>query len=250
MKLWPKLLLALAAFSAALAFASAQPSSSPAAEPLTPAEQKAADLRLPQLDRSALTPNARKPVEVKPNERNPFARAAGKVSDEAVPTAQPVTEQKRIERVLRAMRVGGVLESAPGRRVLLGPMSLGSGEEVPRLFVNQVETLVVDSIDDRKVVLRFSKPDPSGGKRLIILPFDIKSSREKVEELLPGELMVKKVPLDADGLPAFPALTNVAADAMLKAAEQQNFRGLVDRQTEMFTAPAVPAKDESKKKKP
>ena len=249
MKLEPKLFLALAALLAALAFASAQPSPSPApaAEPLTPAEQKAADLRLPQLDRSALTPDARKPVEVKPNERNPFAGAAGKVSDEAVPTAQPVTEQKRIERVLRAMRVAGVLESAPGRRILLGPMSLGVGESVPQLFVNQVETLAVDSIDNRKVVLRFSKPDPSGGKRLIVLPFDM---APQVEQLLPGELMVKTVPLDADGLPVLPALTNAAAGTMLEAAEQQNFRGLVDRQTEMFTAPAVPAKDESKKKKP
>lgn len=247
MKLKPKLFLALAALTAALAFASAQPSPSPAAELLTPAEQKAADLRLPQLDRSALTPDARKPVEVKPNERNPFAGAAGKVSDEAVPTAQPVTEQKRIERVLRAMRVAGVLESAPGRRILLGPMSLGVGESVPQLFVNQVETLAVESIDDHKVVLRFSKSDPSGGKRLIILPFDI---TPQVQQLLPGELMVKTVPLDADGLPLFPALTNRSADAMLKASEQQDFRGLVDRQTEMFTAPAVPAKDESRKKKP
>lgn len=246
MKLWPQLFPALAVFWAALAFASAQPAPSPTAPPLTPAEQKAADLRLPQLDRSALSPDARKPVEVKANERNPFA-GMGKVSDEAVPLAQPVTEQKRIERILRAMRVGGVVESAQGRRILLGSMSLVSGEEVPRLFVNQVETLMVDSIDDRKVVLRFSKPDPSGGKRLIILPFEI---TPEVEQLLPGEVMVKTVPLDADGLPVFPALTNASAEAILKAAEQQEFRGLVDRQTEMFTAPAVPAKDESKKKTP
>ena len=247
MKLWPQLFLALAVLWAALSFASAQPSFSPTAPPLTPAEQKAADLRLPQLDRSALSPDARKPVEVKANERNPFAGMGGKVSDEAVPLAQPVTEQKRIERILRAMRVGGVVESAQGRRILLGSMPLVSGEEVPRLFVNQVETLMVDSIDDRKVVLRFSKPDPSGGKRLIILPFEI---TPEVEQLLPGEVMVKTVPLDTDGLPVFPALTNASAEAILKTAEQQEFRGLVDRQTEMFTAPAVPAKDESKKKTP
>jgi len=247
MKLSSQLFLTLALLCAVFSFASAQPSPSPTPAPLTPAEQKAADLRLPQLDRSALSPDARKPVEVKANERNPFAGMAGKVSDEAVPLAQPLTEQKRIERILRAMRVGGVVDSAAGRRVLLGPMSLVSGEEVPRLFVNQVETLVVDSIDDRKVVLRFNKPDPSGGKRMIILPFDI---TPEVDQLLPGEFMVKTVPLDTDGLPVLPALTNASAEAILKAAEDQNFRGLVDRQTEMFTAPAVPPKDESKQKTP
>jgi hypothetical protein len=249
MKLGRQLCIALVVLYATLVLASSQEtaSPSPATETLTPAEQKAADLRLPQLDRSSLTPDARKPVAVKPDARNPFAGMAGKVSDEVVPTAQPLTEQKRIERVLRAMRTGGVVDSPSGRRVLLGSMSLGVGESVPRLFVNQVETLEVEAIDDRKVVLRFSKPDPAGGKRLIVLPFDI---RPNVEQLLPGEVVVKTVPIDADGLPAFPALTNAAAGAMLKVAEQQDFRGLVDRQTEMFTAPAVPAKDESKKKQP
>jgi hypothetical protein len=39
---------------------------------LTPAEQKAADMRMPSLDRSALEPEKRTPAEVRETERNPF----------------------------------------------------------------------------------------------------------------------------------------------------------------------------------
>jgi len=220
-----------------------QPSPAPT-PPLTPAEEKAAALRLPQLDRSGLRPDDRKPEYVKESERNPFG-VVSKMADQMV-AAEPMTEQKKIQQVLRAMRVAGVSQSSSGRRVMLDSLSLGVGGELPALFYGQVETLLVESIDNGKVVLVFGKADPAGSKRRIVLPFDMKP---EVDELLVGEFFTKAVPLDGDGAPAFPAMTNAAAQAAFDAAEKQQFQSLVERQTELLNAPAEPAANETKKGK-
>lgn len=220
----------------------ATPSPSP---PLTPAEEKAAALRLPQLDRSGLLPDDRKPEDVKESERNPFG-VVSKVADQMV-AAEPMTEQKKIQQVLRAMRVTGVAQSSSGPRVMLGSLSLGVGSELPPLFYGQVETLLVESIDKGKVVLVFGKADPAGSKRRIVLPYDMKP---QVDSLLVGEFFMKAVPLDSEGSPAFQAMTNAAAQAIYDAAEQQEFQSLVERDTELLNAPAKPAANESKKKNP
>jgi len=144
------------------------------------------------------------------------------------------------------MRVGGVSQSSSGRRVLLDSLSLGVGEELPALFYGQVETLSVESVDNGKVVLVFGKADPGGSKRRIVLPFDLKPD---VDGLLVGEFFTKAVPLDGEGAPAFPAMTNAGAQAAFEAAEKQQFQSLVERQTELLTAPAEPAANEAIKNK-
>ena len=236
------LFCALCLFAAGATAQQASPSSTP---PLTPAEEKAAALRLPQLDRSGLRPDDRKPEDVKESERNPFG-VVRRAADQMV-AAEPMTEQKKIQQVLRAMRIAGFSASAAGPRVMLDSLSLGVGDELPALFYGQVETLLVESIDNGKVVLVFGKADPAGSKRRIVLPFSLKP---EVDELLIGEFFTMAVPLDGEGAPAFPAMTNAAAQAAFDAAEKQQFQSLVERQTELLNAPAEPAANENKKGKP
>lgn len=211
---------------------------------LTPAEQKAADMRLPQLDRSALTPEAREPLEVQESEKNPFGMVT-KVADQMVP-AQPVTEEIKIRQVLSNLRVSGLSGSSDGARVMLGSLSLGVGDELPRLFAGQVERLVVKSITDRGVVLVFVEPEASRKERSIGLPIDLKP---RVDSLLVGEAFIKLVPLDGEGTPVLPPLEHGAVQKSLEAARAQDLRSMVERQTELLNAPAVPASSDEGKKR-
>jgi hypothetical protein len=203
---------------------------------LTPAEQKAADMRLPDLDRSDLTPDSRQPMKVEEGERNPFGMVT-KVLDQMV-SAEPVSEERRIRQLLSNLRVAGVSESPTGRRVLLGSLSLGEGDVLPRLFVGQVEKLQVKSINDRGVVLSFIESDTSRDERSIGLPIDIKP---RVNSLLIGEAFVKSVPLDEEGSPQLPPLQLDTVRSALEASEAQGLQSLIERRTELLNAPAIPA---------
>ena len=223
------------ALSAAIAQQPAAPGDPPS--PLTPAEQKAADMRMPQLDRSALTPDARKNYPmVSESEKNPFTGSATKVTDQMMP-AEPVTEEKKIRRVLANLRVSGISQSSSGPRVVLGSLPLGEGDELPKLFAGQSERLKVKSITERDVVLVFVEPETSRKERSIGVRFDLDAQTNSIS-LLVGEAFLKVVPLDKDGAALLPVLTNVSAENFLKVAEGQDLRSLVERRTELFDAPA------------
>lgn len=203
---------------------------------MTPEEEKAADMRMPDIDRSGLLPKLRQPVEVGAEERNPFAvatkafeRMTGIVTD---------TERDRIEKLLRAMRVSGVSSSPNGPRVLMGPLSLGVGEEVPTLFADQVDRLVVKSISEREVVLEFLNSDSTKRGSPLSLPIGLASGPDSVRTLLVGEAFRKVVPMDEDGTVALPPLELSGAQAVVQGAESQNLQGLVDRPVELLDAPA------------
>ncbi len=212
---------------------------------LTPEQQKAAAMRLPELDRSALTPDERrrKKLEVDQTERNPFGMVT-RIADQMLP-AQPPTEDKKIQQVLRNMRVSGIADSSSGPRVLLGSLSLGVGDYLPRLFANQVEKLVVKAINDRGVVLTFVEPENSRRERSIGLPIDLEP---RVNSLLVGETLMKVVPFDGEGNPSLPPLQNDSALKSLEAAEAQGFQSILERQTELLNAPAVPASSDEGQK--
>lgn len=203
---------------------------------MTPEEEKAADMRMPDIDRSGLLPELRQPVEVRPEERNPFAaatkafeRMTGIVTD---------TERDRIEKLLRAMRVSGVSDSPAGRRVLMGPLSLGVGDEVPTLFADQVDRLVVKSITEREIVLEFLNSDSTKRGRPLSLPINLDSGAASVRTLLVGEAFRKVVPMDEDGAVVLPPLQSAGAQAVVQGAEAQDLKGLVERPTELLDAPA------------
>lgn len=203
---------------------------------MTPEEEKAADMRMPDIDRSGLLPELRQPLKVSPDERNPFA-VARKVL-ERIPGIVTDTERERIERLLRAMRVSGVSESPSGRRALLGSLSLGQGDELPKLFADQADRLVVKSITDRELVIEFLDGESSKRGQPLSLPIGVDSGPDSVRSLLVGEAFRKAIPMDEDGAVALPARQSAGAQALLQSAEAQEFGGLVDRPTELFDAPA------------
>lgn len=235
MSILPSIALCAALLVAA---AHAQQSASGTPPQLTPDQQKAAAMRLPELDRTALTPDERrlKKLQVEETERNPFGMVT-KVMDQAAPS-QPLTEEKKIRQVLSSLRVTGFSDSPSGPRVVLGSLSLGVGDQLPRLFANQVEKLVVKSITDRGVVLTFVDSEAWRKERSIGLPIDL---QPRVDSLLVGETFMKAVPLDEEGTPSLPPLENEAAQKALEAAKAQGLRSMVERQTELLNAPAVPA---------
>lgn len=206
---------------------------------LTPAQQKAADLRLPELDRTALLPEMRSPAEVRPGERNPFGLVSVPPPEEEK-TAEPVkaeTEEMKIRRILGNMRVSG-LGGEPGNyTVLLGPLKLRTGEELPRLFANQAEVLRVASITDRDIVLTFSEKDPNLPPRTIGLNIDLKP---RVHSLLAGDLFTKAVPFDKKGAPDLKPIETQQVKDLLDALKKQEFQSLVDRRTELMGEASQP----------
>lgn len=228
----------------------AQQVPAPGAPPqLTPAEEKAADMRLPQLDRSALTPEARAKYRVvKEGDKNPFGMVAN-VIDQMLPAA-PQSEEEKIQTVLRAMRVTGLMESPSGPRVLLGSLSLGVGDSLPKLFADQLVQLKVKSINNRGVVLSFVQHGDSQAEKSIGLPIDlVGSNSERVSSLLVGEAFLKVVPLDQEGNPVLPPLQNEAAQKALEAAEAAGFQSIIERKTELLNAPAEPASSDEGQKR-
>jgi hypothetical protein len=122
--------------------------------------EKRADLRIPELDRSALEPETRAlaPAGVAPGERNPFGLLYLPPPKETEVKVEEETEEDKIKRVILAMPVSG-LSSVPGVpdsfRVMLGPMALSKGEVVPKMFHDQTEKLVVKNITDGKIEFAF-----------------------------------------------------------------------------------------------
>lgn len=209
---------------------------------LTPAEQKAADMRMPELDRSALEPELREPAQVKEGERNPFGLVA-LPQEEAVEVEaiQAETEEMRLRRVLGNMRISGVSGSPGSYRVVLNSMQLREGDMLPKLFADQAETIRVTSISDREVILSFSEKDPSIPPRTIGLSYDLKP---RASSLLPGEIFQKLVPFTSKGTVDLKPLELPAAKAIAEGAEEGNLQGLTERTFELMGEPSSRTADE------
>lgn len=202
---------------------------------LSPAEQKAADMRLPELDRSALEPERREPAAVEAGERNPFGLVSvpEREAEEIEPLAAE-TEEMRIRRILGNMRVSG-LSGLPGSyRVLIGSVRLGVGDEVPRLFADQGEVLRVQSITEREIVLVFNEKDPNLPPRSIQLGFEL---QPRPRSLLAGELFRKLVPFDKKGARALKPLEVPAVQAIVDAAEAAGLQSITDRSYQLMGEP-------------
>lgn len=234
----------LVAFLAVWLTASAfgqQPAAVPGTTVVTPEQETERDLRGPSLDEtylSSLTPQARAEagfVDVRDDELSPFGMVSAALG-QLVGPARPPTEEEKIRRVLRSLRVGG-LSGLPGSyRVLLGPLSLGEGDQLPRLFANQAENLRVQSVSTREVVLQFVEADEGEEPRTIALSFDLSPG---VDPLLVGEMFLKVVPVDGEGNVALPPRMPASVDAVMQGMRGQDWQSLVDRSTELMDAPAV-----------
>lgn len=183
---------------------------------LTPEEEKRADMRLPELDRSALEPEKRTPVDVPEGERNPFGLLSvpPPQEDEAV-KIEIETEEMKIRRILGNMRVAGVGGSPGDLRVMVGSMKLAKGDTVPRLFANQAEELRVEEITERQVVLSFvERGQPQDQPpRTIGLVIDLSP---RVRSLLPGEFFTSLITFDEKGGQAMEPLGTAGVDTMVE----------------------------------
>jgi hypothetical protein len=180
-----------------------------------PGGDKQADLRIPDLDRSALEPDMRAPTEVLPGEKSSF----GFVAEPEAPQASPVrseSEEDKIRRVLALMPVRGLAGQDCGNRVLLGSMPLEKGDIVPRLFESQALVLRVAEVTDRKVLLVIT----NDGQQ-IPLSFDL---APRVRSVLPGVLLGDVAEFDESGRPKDQELRTPAIDQIsgrLKAAQEK-----------------------------
>lgn len=210
---------------------------------LTPAEQKAADMRLPDLDRSALEPEKREPAKVDEGERNPFGLVSLPPTEvEETETIAAETEEMRLRRILGNMRVSGAGGTAGSHSVLLGPMRIKTGDRLPKLFADQAEILTVTSITDREIILSFEEKDTAVPPRTIGLSYDL---RPRPQSLLPGELFREVVPFTSKGAPDLKPLEMPAAKAVAEGAKAAEAQGLTERTFKLMGEPEFRA-DEKK----
>lgn len=209
---------------------------------LTPAEEKARDMRMPQLDRSALEPERREPAKIEEGERNPFGLIAlPKEETEDTVAIQTETEEMRLRRVLGNMRISGVSGSPGDYRVVLGSMHVSQGDTLPKLFLDQAEILRVTSITDREVTLSFVEKDPSIPPRTIGLAYDL---TPRASSLLHGEVFQKLVPFTGKGAIGLKPLEVPALKAITEGAEEGKLQALTERTFELTGEPNYRADDE------
>lgn len=230
----------------ALFLVAAMPASAQQRE-LTPAEQKAADMRIPELDRSAMEPEKREPAKVMEGERNPFGLVSLPPEEvEEVEAIASETEEMRIRRILANMRISGVSGSAGSYRVVLGSMHLKEGEIVPKLFADQGEVLRVQSIGEREIVLAFEEKAPGLPARTIGLGYDL---TPRPQSLLSGELFKKLVPFTPKGAPDLKPLEVPAVKAIAEGAEKSGLQGLTERSHELMGEASPRSSDEPAREK-
>ena len=214
---------------------------------LTPAEQKAADMRIPELDRSAMAPERREPATVVEGERNPFGLVS--LPPEEVQEVEQIaseTEEMRIRRILANMRISGVSGSPGSDRVVLGSMQLKDGEILPKLFADQAEVLRVQSIGEREIILAFVEKVTGLPARTIGLSYDL---TPRPQSLLSGELFKKLVPFTPKGAPDLKPLEVPAVKAIAEGAEKSGLQGLTERSHELMGEASPRSSDESAPKK-
>jgi hypothetical protein len=189
---------------------------------LTPEQQKALDMRLPELNRAALEPEERVPEKVAEEERNPFGLLSVPPAEEEQEVKIEIeTEEMKIRRILGNMRVAGVSGSPGSYRVLLGSMQLAKGDTVPRLFANQAERLRVEDITERQVVLAFIERSKEKDlpPRTVGLGIDLSP---RVRSLLPGEVFTNVVQFDEKGAQALAPLKTEAVEVIVEQIKTNN----------------------------
>ena len=185
-------------------------------------EEKRADMRIPELDRSALEPEKRAPTGVTEGERNPFGLLSVPPPEEEVDVKiEAETEEMKIRRVLGNMRVTGLSGEPGSYRVLLGTTSLAAGDTVPRLFANQGEVLRVQEITDRQVLVAFveRRAAADAPPRTLALSIDL---QPRVRSVLPGEFFTTVVPFDEKGAQALDPLKTETVETMVKQFKTNN----------------------------
>lgn len=179
-----------------------------------------------------LFPDGRQTVEVRPNERNPFGQqVAPEVQSTSAGTQEAVSEESRLRRILRALKISGVSGQGSSRRALIGSLILKPGDPLPPLITNQAESLRVAAVDDSQVILEFIERDPAAESRKIILFYGLQPT---VAQFLFGEAVEELAQIGAKGQSQMPALTSPRVTEILQKAQDAELKSLVDRNVRMM----------------
>lgn len=218
---------------------------------LSPADQKRADLRIPDLDRSALQPEKRAPIDVPQSERNPFGLlSVPPAEQEETVKIEVETEEMKIRRVLGNMRISGLSGEPGSYRALLGSIQVAKGDTLPRLFSNQAEVLRVDDVTENRVVLSFVERKQQGDTppRTIALGIDLSP---RVRSMLPGDFFTGVVEFDAKGAMSMKPLKTASVDAITTSVEPRQLTdGMVDHRRALLGEAYPRKKDENSEPTP
>lgn len=191
-------------------------------------------LLLPLLARAAsdptLFPDGRQRAEVRPNERNPFAQQI-KVEEAPANPQEGASEEARLRRIFRAMKVGGVSGGGNQKHVLLGSLIIKPGMVLPPILKNQSEMLRVLSVGDGSVVLAFVEKDPAISARQIALPIGI---QPEVTQMMFGEAFENLTKIGPSGRIEAPPLTIQGAEDFLQGSREANLRNMADRDVQLM----------------
>ncbi|MCK9589923.1 MAG: hypothetical protein WC076_07860 [Terrimicrobiaceae bacterium] len=178
----------------------------------------------------SLLPDGRQGVELRPSERNPFAQ---QIAPEVAPTTtqEGATEDSRLRRIFRAMKIGGASGKAGEKRVLLGSLIVKPGDTLPPILNNQIEMLRVLSVDDSSIVLAFVEKDPSASARQIVLGYKLKP---EVSRVMFGEAFEELTKVGPGGKIDAPPLTIQGVNDLLKGSREADLRNMADRDVQMM----------------
>jgi len=174
----------------------------------------------------SLLPEGRRSEELRPNERNPFGQQVVKETAPTTGKPEAVTEESRLRRILRAMKISGVSGSDKSRKALLGPLILQPGSTLPPILSNQFEVLRVLSVDDHAAVLTFVERDSSPDSRKIILPFQV---RPEVTQAMVGEVFEALTNMDPSGKISVPPLNHPGVEELKQGSMEADLRNITDR---------------------
>lgn len=178
-----------------------------------------------------LLPDGRQSEELRPNERNPFGQQVVKETAPTPGKPEAVTEESRLRRILRAMKISGVSGSDKSKKALLGSLILQPGTTLPPILNNQFEVLRVLSVDDHAAVLTFVERDSSLDSRKIILPFQV---RPEVTQAMVGEVFETLTNLDPSGKISAPPLIHPGVEELKQGSMEADLRNIADRDVDMM----------------
>jgi hypothetical protein len=156
--------------------------------------------RLPELP----MPTARQSVIVESGERNPFG-----IRQIASPTnfgvIQGETEESRLRTTITRLSVSGATIARDGTTsVIIGPMTVTEGSELPQLLSSQFEKVIVNKITEDEVIFGFLERDGTSDRRAFSIQYNL---TPKVRFALPTDIMDS-----AGGTRPFPLSGSVGAD--------------------------------------
>jgi hypothetical protein len=176
-------------------------------------------------------PGSFQPVALPPGTRNPFAQGIA-LGGSAEKEETSESEETRLKKIIKALKVAGVKKGGKTPELLLGPFILTGGTTLPQLIANQTETLVVSKITDTEVTLKFVEKDKSVNVREIPVPYDL---TPKVAEFFYGDLIETVAKTSKEGKSALDAkLKSGAVEAIEKNAKDADYQGFAERKTEMM----------------